>query len=86
MKRQTGKPSFVSTRVLLGVVLAVVGTTFSAAAQDKKQDTAPEIAFTVSLPKPHTHMLDVEMTIKHGPGDAVANEEVLVLPVWTPGS
>ena len=31
-------------------------------------------------------MLDVELRIKHGPGNPVANEEVLVLPVWTPGS
>ncbi len=31
-------------------------------------------------------MLDVELRIKRGPGQPVASEEVLVLPVWTPGS
>lgn len=45
-----------------------------------------EIAFTVSVPKPHTHMLNVEVKIKHGAGETVTNETVLVLPVWTPGS
>ncbi len=59
---------------------------FSAAAQSSKQDGAPEISFMVSMPKPHTHMLDVGVRIKNGAGEQVANEEVLVMPVWTPGS
>ena len=43
-----------------------------------------DISFTVSMPRPHTHLFDVEITIKHtanGP-----QEERLVMPVWTPGS
>src|SRR6185295_5539011 len=36
--------------------------------------------------KPHTHMLEVEVKIKHGAGETVANEATLILPVWTPGS
>lgn len=68
------------------VALVIVAAAVSAAGQDKKPEAAPEIAFTVSLPKPHTHMLDVELRVKHGPGDPVASEESLVLPVWTPGS
>ena len=86
MKGQNGTPYFATARALLGVALVIAATTFSAAAQNKKQAAAPEIAFTVSLPKPHTHLLDVEMRIKHGAAEQVANEEVLVMPVWTPGS
>src|SRR2546428_610111 len=38
------------------------------------------------MPKPHTHMLDVQMSVKRGPSAQVSSAEVLGLPVWTPGS
>lgn len=44
----------------------------------------PEISFTVAMPRPHTHLLEVEVGIKrtaNGP-----TEENLIMPVWTPGS
>ena len=43
-----------------------------------------EISFTVAMPRPHTHLFEVEVAIKrtaNGP-----QEELLVMPVWTPGS
>ncbi len=43
-----------------------------------------EISFTVAMPRPHTHLLEVQLEIKRtadGP-----QEERLVMPVWTPGS
>ncbi len=43
-----------------------------------------EISFTVAMPRPHTHLFEVEVSIKrttNGP-----QEERLVMPVWTPGS
>jgi predicted metalloprotease with PDZ domain len=48
------------------------------------QTAAPEISFTVAMTRPHTHLLEVEVAIKrtsNGP-----QEELLVMPVWTPGS
>ena len=36
--------------------------------------------------KPHTHMLDVEVRIKRKAGIEAPPAEVLVMPVWTPGS
>ncbi|MGH9902892.1 MAG: hypothetical protein ACRD68_13875, partial [Pyrinomonadaceae bacterium] len=45
---------------------------------------APEIAFTVSMPEPHTHLLQVEMRLRHT--GSAAREVDLVMPVWTPGS
>lgn len=83
MKRQNSKLHFAN---FLGLTLVMLASVFSAAAQVKKPDTAPEIAFKVSLPQPHTHMLDVEIRIKRGADAPVANEETLVMPVWTPGS
>ncbi len=47
------------------------------------QNTAPEIAYTVSMTKPWTHLIEVEMRLKW----AVAPDRVeLKMPVWTPGS
>jgi predicted metalloprotease with PDZ domain len=42
------------------------------------------IAFTVTLSQPPTHLFEIEVAIRHT-GDA-PQEEQLVMPVWTPGS
>jgi predicted metalloprotease with PDZ domain len=70
----------------VALALVVFGASISTSAQDKPQSAPPEIAFTVSMPKPHTHLLEVEVRIKHVAAEQPANETVLVLPVWTPGS
>jgi predicted metalloprotease with PDZ domain len=44
-----------------------------------------DISFTVSMPKPYTHVFEVEVRIRHDPTYLI-REETLVLPVWTPGS
>lgn len=43
----------------------------------------PEIIFTVSMSKPWTHLLEVEMRLKWAQMPAKAE---VVMPVWTPGS
>jgi len=48
------------------------------------QTTPVDISFTVAMPRPHTHLFDIDIAIKrtmNGPP-----EERLVMPVWTPGS
>ncbi|MGH9871119.1 MAG: M61 family metallopeptidase [Pyrinomonadaceae bacterium] len=86
MNRVKRKRYFANGSCPLGVLLVILGTTFSAVTQNKQPGAAPEIAFTVSVPKPHTHMVNVEVKIKHGASEPVTNETLLVLPVWTPGS
>jgi len=49
-------------------------------------NTPVEIAFTVSMSRPHTHMLEVDVSVKRPGGVAAPNEETLIMPVWTPGS
>lgn len=49
------------------------------------QDDGTSISFTVSMSKPHTHLLEVEMRIAESGATAIS-EDVLVMPVWTPGS
>jgi predicted metalloprotease with PDZ domain len=46
---------------------------------------APVIAFTVSMPRPHTHLLEVEMRIQQS-GSSLPAQLNLTMPVWTPGS
>ncbi|HEX8474289.1 MAG TPA: PDZ domain-containing protein [Pyrinomonadaceae bacterium] len=46
---------------------------------------APDIAYTVSMPEPHTHMLEVEMRVRSAAANA-RSQVNLVMPVWTPGS
>ena len=47
------------------------------------QSAAPEIAYTVSMTKPWTHLLEVEMRLKWATGPQSVE---LKMPVWTPGS
>ncbi|HWW74218.1 MAG TPA: hypothetical protein VNZ44_02415, partial [Pyrinomonadaceae bacterium] len=59
-----------------------------ARAQDERSravpPNAPEIAYTVSMPRPHTHLFEVEARLRYA-AQAPASVE-LVMPVWTPGS
>ncbi|MBA2646546.1 MAG: M61 family metallopeptidase [Pyrinomonadaceae bacterium] len=45
---------------------------------------APDIQFTVSMPQPHTHLLEVEMRVRWSTSAPASVD--LVMPVWTPGS
>ncbi len=47
------------------------------------QSKTPEIGYTVSMSKPWTHLLEVEMRIRSA---SPAEKTDLVMPVWTPGS
>src|SRR5262252_8285445 len=47
---------------------------------------AAAISFTVSMPKPWTHLLEVDLQFNVPANLNVPNETSLVMPVWTPGS
>ncbi|MEK6279757.1 MAG: PDZ domain-containing protein [Acidobacteriota bacterium] len=64
-----------------GVIFLAFVCTLSSSAQQPKAIT-PEIHFTVSMPRPHTHLLEVEIRIRQAAG--VSTD--LVMPVWMPGS
>jgi predicted metalloprotease with PDZ domain len=61
-------------------LLLFVSPAFNAHAQTVVE---PNISFTVSMPQPWTHLLEVEMRIRQAAG---AESTELVMPVWTPGS
>lgn len=61
---------------------------FTAAAAPA-QSIAPlssNISFTVAMPRPYTHLFEIEMRMKIPANLQVPNESDLVMPVWTPGS
>lgn len=49
----------------------------------RTQNAAPEIAYTVSMSKPWTHLLEVEMRLRWAGAPQTVE---LKMPVWTPGS
>ncbi|HVQ37878.1 MAG TPA: PDZ domain-containing protein [Pyrinomonadaceae bacterium] len=77
---------FFAFRIALLTTLMAVCSTALFAQAEKSPATSPQIAFTVSMTKPHTHMLEVEVHIKQRAGFSAPPEERLVMPVWTPGS
>lgn len=48
-----------------------------------KSSAVPDIRFTVSMSKPWTHLLEVEMRVKAA---KLPDQTELKMPVWTPGS
>jgi predicted metalloprotease with PDZ domain len=64
-------------------LFALLLTASTAAAQDRRAGAQPDIRFTVSMPRPHTHLLEVEMRLAMPRLPAEVN---LVMPVWAPGS
>lgn len=71
---------------LTALTIVCVVSPIAIAAQSGPQSATPEIAFTVSMPKPHTHLLEVEVRVKRSSNGQAPAEELLVMPVWTPGS
>src|SRR5881409_3640319 len=57
-------------------------TCFASHAQDPTTGS-PEIAFTVLMSKPYTHLLEVQIDVRQATGRMGTD---LVMPVWTPGS
>src|SRR5262245_60523278 len=76
-----------SSNLLTTVLFACV--TLFAVSKAQAQTPGPlssDISFTVSMSKPWTHLLEVEMSVRIPANLNVPNETNLVIPVWTPGS
>src|SRR3954467_8538824 len=78
---------FLMRRLFQLLSILVTGLLICCAAQ--AQTTSPlssDIAYTVSMPRPWTHLLEVEMRVQIPANLNVPNQTDLVMPVWTPGS
>ena len=72
---------------ILRLSLVVLGTTLLISVTARAQGpNSSAINFTVSMPKPWTHLLEVEMQMQVPASRNVSNETNLIMPVWTPGS
>src|ERR1041384_3273314 len=67
-------------RRVVGAAALLIVLPFIVAAQNPPVD----ISFTVAMPRPHTHLLEIDVAIKRAASGPA--EERLVMPVWTPGS
>ena len=70
-------------RLSLLVIFSVSCAFSTALAQGPNSSS---INFMVSMPRPWTHLLEVEMQIQAPANLNVPNETNLIMPVWTPGS
>ncbi len=70
---------------LIQLVFTVLLTASAVPAQPSSPMSS-DIAFTVAMSKPYTHLLEVEIRVKIPANLQVPNESDLVMPVWTPGS
>src|SRR6185369_18064501 len=77
------RSNYLLTAVLLACVM-IFGVSNSAAQTSGPMSS--DISFTVSMPKPWTHLLEVEMRMQVPATLNVPNETNLIMPVWTPGS
>src|SRR5882762_8902585 len=68
------------------LVLIVLLTAAVAAEAQTSGPLSTDISFKVSMPKPYTHLFDVEMSVRIPANLQTPNDSDLLLPVWTPGS
>jgi predicted metalloprotease with PDZ domain len=73
-------------RIVVLTLVVLLGSSSISLTQPRQSSSPVNIAFTVGMSRPHTHLLEVDVRIKRD-GNAVAPaEENLRMPVWTPGS
>jgi predicted metalloprotease with PDZ domain len=72
-------------RFLINSALLILLINLTAFGQSTSK-TYPKIHFTVSMPQPHTHLLNVEMQLGWSTSGKLPSDINLIMPVWTPGS
>ena len=73
-------------RSLVALQFAALLLVCFASAAQTSAPLSSDISFVVSMPRPYTHLLEVEMRVQIPANLQVPNESDLVMPVWTPGS
>ena len=73
------------TATYIAVLFVTYAFCSTAHAQQNRAAVAqPEISYTVSMPRPYTHLLEVAMRVRSNTN--LAPQINLLMPVWTPGS
>jgi predicted metalloprotease with PDZ domain len=76
----------IRTRALTLFVALLLAAPALARAHQSPRPAAPEISFTVSMPRPDTHLLQVELRARAAGAANLPAQLDLMMPVWTPGS
>jgi predicted metalloprotease with PDZ domain len=83
------------TKAIILLIFAIIFSMYQETPAQKKQPksaksspivagrSAPDINYSITMPKPWTHMLEVEMSVKW---PQMPEKIELKMPVWTPGS
>jgi predicted metalloprotease with PDZ domain len=82
--RHTRAKSFALTATLVLFLLSGARAQVSDPRARAVPADAPEISYTVSMARPHTHLFDVEARLRYRASAPAALD--LLMPVWTPGS
>lgn len=73
--------------LIVPALLTVLVFGLSALGQTTQTISPPvDIGFTIGMSRPHTHLFEVDVSVKRGAAVTAPNEELLIMPVWTPGS
>jgi len=72
------------SRSLCTLVGLIIFLSTGGVAQVTRPASPVEIGFTIGMSRPHTHMFEVDVKIKRAANPPA--EELLIMPVWTPGS
>src|SRR3954468_7754862 len=77
-----------SSRRLLTAPALLTLLVFAISAFAQTTQTVPpaDIMFTIGMSRPHTHLFEIDVSIKRSVAANARAEELLVMPVWTPGS
>src|SRR5829696_9061380 len=83
-------PKSLSSKAVLIVLLTIFFSMYQdspaqakSAAAGRQSAAVPDINYTISMTKPYTHLLEVEMRVK---ASSLPVQAELKMPVWTPGS
>jgi predicted metalloprotease with PDZ domain len=82
--RHTRAKSFALAAALFLFLLGAAGAQVSDQRSRAVPAGAPEISYTVSMPRPHTHLFEVEARLRYAAAAPASLD--LLMPVWTPGS
>ncbi|HMH45565.1 MAG TPA: hypothetical protein VK557_18900, partial [Pyrinomonadaceae bacterium] len=75
------------TNRIVAIIFSIVLVALLAPSLSQAQaPNSSDIFFTVSMPRPWTHLLEVEMRVQIPANLNVPNDTDLIMPVWTPGS
>src|SRR5215813_894862 len=74
------------SRFLIRLLQAALVALLLVSAVPAQSPNSSDISFTVAMPKPWTHLLEVEMRVNVPANLNVPNETNVIMPVWTPGS